>query len=131
VESQFSIVGVVRNGVCEAEQFLTEGENSEKSFRDGLRLKLQRISEYGFQNLPDTWSRLADRKNDIWELRHGALRLFYFKGIKGQIAVCVCGGRKKSRKADRQAVAKTNQTRLEYWDAVKSGTLKNEDEEEK
>jgi hypothetical protein len=126
IELNFSIVGIVEAGICEAERFLAEGEVAEKACRNGLRLKLAHISEKGFQNVPDTWSRKVD-KSDIWELRHGVLRLFYFKGYAGQIAVCVCGTRKKTRKVDPRFVSRVERMRQDYFSAVETGTLRTEE----
>jgi putative component of toxin-antitoxin plasmid stabilization module len=130
MESRFQVVGTVDDEACEAERFLTEGEEAEKSYRDGVRMKLMYLVKYGFQNVPDTWSRVVDRQEGVWELRHGPLRLFYFKGSGQQIAVCVCGRRKKGRKVDPQAVGQACRARRMYGEAVKYGTLIEESRDE-
>jgi hypothetical protein len=56
-----------------------------------------------------------------------AERGFYFKGDRKQIAVCVCGRRKKTRKVDSQAVERTDRMKNAYWAAVSQGTLRVEE----
>lgn len=128
VIARYSILGVVENDECEADSFMSEGEDSEEACRNGLRMKLLHIAENGLQGVPDKWSHEADKNHQIYELRHGVLRLFYFKGINGQIAICTGGVRKKGRKADQKSVSKAIRMKRDYFLAVESRTLMKEDE---
>lgn len=124
---RFNILGVVENGACDADDFLSNGEASEDAWRSGLRSKLRHIAQNGFQNVPDTWSHEVDKPNQIYELIHGKLRLFYFKGVNGQIAVCTGGTRKKGQKADPQFVARAIRMKQDYFAAIDAGTLTTEE----
>ncbi len=124
---RFDILGVVENGACDADNFITSGEASEEGWRSGLRTMLRHIAQNGFQNVPDKWSHEVDKPNQIYELIKGKLRLFYFKGVNGQIAVCTGGTRKKGQKADPQMVARATRIKQDYFAAIEAGTLTTEE----
>ncbi len=126
VIARYEIFGIVENDDCEADLFLSEGEAAEESCRNGLRMKLRHIAENGFQGVPDKWSHEADKQHQIYELIHGPLRLFYFKGVNGQIAICTAGVRKKGRKADPRAVGRAIRMKQDYFAAVEAQTLQQE-----
>ena len=128
VTARYSILGIVENDVCEADSFISDGEDDEKACRNGLRMKLRYIADNGLHGVSDKWSHEVDKKNQIYELIHGVLRLFYFKGVNGQIAICTGGVRKKGRKADPKCVGKAIRMKRDYFFAVESRTLTQEEE---
>lgn len=130
VISSYSILGVVERGVCDANLFLTTGEANEEKYRSGLLIKLRFLADRGLANTSVAWSHEADKQNHIYEFSHGPLRLFYFKGINGQIAICTGGTRKKGRRADPKCVARAIRMRRDYFAAVEAGTLMVEDNDE-
>jgi hypothetical protein len=115
---RFTVLGVVENCCCPVESFL-----STEAARDGLRMFLQMVAEQGLQNLPASWTHEASKKEQIYEFIKGPLRLFYFKGVAGQIAICTGGVRKAGRNADPAAVAKASRLRKAYFEAHQSNTL--------
>ncbi|MBV5337873.1 MAG: hypothetical protein J0653_08125 [Deltaproteobacteria bacterium] len=127
VSERYSILGVVENGACDADDFISAGEMSEDAWRSGLRTKLRFIAQNGFQNVPDKWSHEVNKPHHIYELVHGKLRLFYFKGVNGQIAICTGGTRKQGKKVDPQMVSKAIRMKQEYFAANDAGTLRTED----
>ena len=128
VSERFSILGVVENGTCDADEFLFKGEAAEDRSRSSLRQKLRFIARSGFQNVSTTWSHEVDKPHQIYELIQGQIRLFYFKGVDGHIAVCTGGGRKKGRKADPHMVARAVRLKREYFATIAAGTLRIEEQ---
>lgn len=92
---------------------------------------LEYVATNGLQVMPVAWSHEADKANGIYEFIKGPLRLFYFKGLNGEIAVCTSGVRKSGQKADKAAVAHAIDLKKKYMTAVKHNTYevaKDEDE---
>ncbi|MES2611500.1 MAG: hypothetical protein V4679_14735 [Pseudomonadota bacterium] len=78
---------------------------------------------------PAAWHHEASKKDKVYEFIKGPLRLFFFKGSNGQIAVCTSGVRKNGAKADKGSVKAAATLRDDYETAVKLDTLEiiNED----
>lgn len=125
---RFSVVAVMDGSACPAEEFLLSGEESTRSSREGLLLMLDRVSEDGWQGVPAAWTHEADKARGIYEFIKGPLRLFFFKGERGQIAVCTCGVRKTGQKANKAAVDRAARLRDAYFEALKNNTLTMVDE---
>lgn len=89
----------------------------------GLIDMLETVAADGLQNVPHAWFHEANKQLKIYEFIKGPLRLFFFKGSGGQIAVCTCGVRKSGKKADPKAVKKAAKWRDDYYAALKNGTL--------
>ena len=89
---------------------------------------LDRVSEDGWQGVPAAWTHEADKARGIYEFIKGTLRLFFFKGERGQIAVCTCGVRKTGQKANKAAVDRAARLRDAYFEALKNNTLTMVDE---
>lgn len=130
--AEYEVVAIVDDGgLCAAEQFLSTGEETTRASREGLAQMLRTVARMGLQDVPAAWSHEANKRDQVYEFRKGALRLFYFKGQGRQIAVCTTGVRKSGNKADKGAVAKAAAYRKEYFAAVQSNTLEViEDEDE-
>lgn len=123
-KSNYSVVGIVENGQCNAELFITEGEETYRASRNGLLIMIQHIAEHGLTNIPASWMKLVSKEERIYELRKGDLRLFFFQGEDGQIAVCSSGLIKKTQKVDTPSVTAAAKLRKEYFNAVAIKILK-------
>ncbi len=119
-----SIVAVMDGDRCPAEDFLLIGEEATSKYRQGLIQILEAVVERGWQSTPAAWRHEADKQRGIYEFVKGPLRLFYFKGEAGQIAVCTCGVRKSGQKADKAAVDKAARLKDAYYQAIRDKTLK-------
>ena len=115
---------------CPALDFIMNGEESTEATRQGLLEMLQFVAENGLDNCPGKWIHEANKQENIYEFIKGKLRLFFFKGKSGQIAVCTSGKIKDSRKADKASVKKASTWRKEYLEAIASNTLTVEYEDE-
>jgi hypothetical protein len=120
---KFEIVAILDGEVCPAERFLLDGEKSTEASRLGLMQMLSEVAEVGLQKVPQSWVHEADKTLKIYEFIKGPLRLFFFKGKNGQIAVCTTGVRKSGDKADNAAVKKAAKLRNDYYEALKNETL--------
>lgn len=80
---------------CPALDFLTDGEETTRSSREGLAYMLGKVAEMGFDKLPVKWCHEANKRHHIYEFSKGQLRLFYFKGADDEIAICSGGVMKK------------------------------------
>lgn len=126
---KYSVVAVMDRAKCPAEDFLLDGESSTKSTRDGLLNVLEHIAENGLENSA-AWVHEANKKEGIYEFVKGKLRLFFFKGTNGQIAVCTTGVRKKAQKADKSSVDTAIKYKNQYFDAIQKNTLVTVDDDE-
>ncbi|WP_239224547.1 type II toxin-antitoxin system RelE/ParE family toxin [Comamonas aquatica] len=115
---------------CPAVDFLTNEEANTKASRSGLLVMLQHVAANGFDNIPALWSHEVNKKEGIYEFIKGPLRLFYFKGEGNCIAVCTGGARKKGQKVDKASVDHAIRMKAMYWDAVKSGKLEIQKDED-
>lgn len=113
----------MRGDECEVEDFLAFGEESTRASREGLMTMIEAIAQEGLENMPSSRCHEVDKKNGIFELIKGRLRLFFFKGVNGDVAVCTAGVMKKTQKADKAAVSKAAQLRAEYFAASKSNSI--------
>lgn len=123
VAAQFQVVAVMDGDTCPAEDFLFQGEADYEANRDGLLVLLEHAAQHGLDGLPSKLLHEVDKKNKIYEFKKGQLRLFFFKGSNGQIAVCTAGLIKKTQKADKGAVKAAARHRTAYLAAVANRTL--------
>jgi hypothetical protein len=128
-EGQYQVVGIVDGDQCAAEDFLLYGEATTTAARNGLAAMLEFVAENGLDKAPAAWHHEASKQDKVYEFIKGPLRLFFFKGSNGQIAVCTNGARKNGAKADKGSVKAAATLREAYETAVKSDTLEiiNED----
>lgn len=113
-EGRFKIVAIMEGDTCPAETFLLDGEEDTAAYRTGLTQMLEYVAENGLAAASHAWLHEANKRDQIFEFIKGPLRLFFFKGSDGQIAVCTSGVRKKGQKADKHAVARAVTLRTEY-----------------
>ncbi len=120
---QYLVLGVMDGDTCPAEEFLHRGEESTRASREGLLIFLKEVAKNGLHNVPSAWMHEVDKRNKIFEFKKGDLRLFFFKGENGQIAVCTSAIVKKSQKVDRASVAYAANLKGEYMIKIKSGEI--------
>ena len=130
-EDTYRVVGVMEGKQCPADDFLTHGEKSTEASRLGLSAMLAYVAENGLQNMPRAWSHEVSKENGIYEFIRGSLRLLYFKGLNGEIAVCAVGVRKSGQKADKAAVARAVEMKKAYLKAVNNNTYEVVEDEDK
>lgn len=121
-EINFRVVAVMDGDLCPADEFIVNGEATTKASREGISTILEYVAENGLQNIPIAWVHEADKKNGIYEFIKGPMRLFFFKGIGNEIAICTLGGRKKGEKADKSAVSASIELKKKYIAAVANGS---------
>ncbi len=109
---------------CPAVDFLLNGEAETESNRQGLVEMIDFVAENGLDAAPVKWIHEADKQKKIYEFIKGSLRLFFFRGKNGQIAVCTTGIRKSGQKADKSSVNKAAEYRNSYLSAYEGNTLR-------
>lgn len=107
-----------------------QGEAATEASRSGLIKMITYVAEHGLQGCPSAWFHEADKKKEIYEFVKGDLRLFFFKGQNGDVAVCTSGVLKKGQKADKSAVNYAYSWRLKYDQAIKDNTYEVIDDED-
>lgn len=122
-EGKYRVVATMSGEGCPVEDFLAHGETQTKASRVGLARMLQHVADFGLAALPAAWSHEANKQEGILQLRKGDLRLFFFEGVNGEIAVCTGGVRKSSQKADKAAVERAAGLRRAYLMAKATNTL--------
>lgn len=129
-EGRYKVVAVMDGEDCPAEEFLTTGEVETEAARTGMVQILEFLAANGLEKASHAWVHEADKSKEIYEFIKGPLRLFFFKGSHGQIAVCTSGVRKKGRKADKASVKRAADLRVEYQAALANNTLEFVNEED-
>lgn len=123
-EDVYKIVAVVDDSdECPAELFLDEGEDSTRSSRMGLYRMLETAAGRGLDDLPSGWTHRVDENEGIYEFIKGSLRLFFFKGENGQIAVCTGGAMKKTKKVDQPSVQRAIKFKNQYKQSIADDKL--------
>jgi hypothetical protein len=130
VIGKYAIVAVMDGETCPAEEFIKQGEATTEASREGLITMLLYVAANGLDNTPTGWTHEANKQKKIYEFIKGRLRLFFFKGKDGQIAVCTGGTLKDGKKSDPASVNKASQWREEYMTAFDNGTLSLEPDDE-
>lgn len=118
----YRVVGAMDGDHCPAEAFLAEGPAQYFVARRGLSRWLEEVAKGGLEQLPAAASHEVNKRERIYEFIKGDLRLFYFKGKNGDVAVCCGGVVKKGQKADAQSVARAIRWKKAYEQAVKDGS---------
>ena len=77
-----------------------------------IRTYLARLGKEGTRVL--IGARCAEKMNDVWQLRAGAHRIFYFWHTEARQYVILNGFRKSSRKTPRQELARAETLRAEH-----------------
>lgn len=122
--SKFKVMAVMDGNTCPAIDFLVSGEATTQSSRSGLLVMIETVAENGLDGVPPTWLHEASKQHGIYEFIKGRLRLFFFKGANGQIAVCSGGVLKKTGKADKSAVSKAAEFKARYFADMAANNIK-------
>lgn len=122
-QGRFRVVAVMEGESCPVEEFLSNGEATTFGSRVGLAEMLQHVANEGLANVPSAWTHEANKESSIYEFKKGPLRVFYFEGKNGDIAVCTSGIRKTGQKVDRQSVNRAVRAKDAYFDARRRDTL--------
>lgn len=115
------VVAVMDGDNCPTEDFLENGEATTQASREGLSIILQHIAENGLNGA--SWVHEANKQEGIYEFTKGKLRLFFFKGVNNQIAVCTTGVIKKQQKADKPSVIKAIGYKKQYAQAIETNSI--------
>ena len=121
--NQYKVGAVGNSDSCESIDFLMNLEAGYQASADGLHGLLERISLEGLSNISDILSHCVDKKEKIYELIKGKLRLFYFKTEDDFLIICTTGLIKKTQTVDQKHVKKAIRLKHEYLEAVKQNTL--------
>ena len=128
---KYTVAAVLKNGTCEATEFLEGLE--EKTYRgsvDGLYALMDLVSKAGLQDISTKLSHCVNEEEKIYEFIKGRLRLFYFKGKGDLLVICTGGVIKKTQKVDEKQVARAVALKKQYLQAVKNSTLVIKDNDE-
>lgn len=103
------------NGSCPYDEYLT-GVFQSGSKKDAAKISatVERLRECGSAAL--TKVSRAEKMNDVWQLRVGAHRVFYFWNILANRYVMLNGFRKKSPKTPHRELQKAEALRFEHLD---------------
>jgi hypothetical protein len=115
-EDACRVVAVMKGDICPTEAFLDDGEDATEASRIGLLEMLQRVAACGgLQNVPAAWWHEVNKNDSIYEFKKGPLRLFFFKGKNGDVAVCTGGVRKQGQKVDTGQVRAAVAFKTKYY----------------
>ena len=110
----YRVVAVMDGDGCPALDFLSNVPAHLQSSSDGLLEMLQHVAERGFHGVPPGWTKEANKALRIMEFKKGDLRLFFFHGRNGDIAVCTCGVVKSGQKADKASIKLSATMKKQY-----------------
>ncbi|MBT9521909.1 MAG: type II toxin-antitoxin system RelE/ParE family toxin [Dechloromonas sp.] len=113
-EDQYKVLATTSGDSCPALEFLINGEDDTEAYRLSIIELLRTTAREGLHNLPAVVFKVANRENGIYEFKKGSIRLFFFRGNGQEIVVCTGGVRKKTQKADKQAIAKAIRAKSAY-----------------
>lgn len=117
-------IGAVGNAEsCESINDLMNFGACYQASSDGLFELLDRISKEGLSKISSKLSRRVDENENIYELRKGDLRLFYFKTDENFLIICTSALIKKSQAVDQKHVRKAIRIKNDYLDSVRQNTL--------
>lgn len=122
-QDKYKVLAVTNRGNCPVEEELVNGTEDTQAWRDRILEMLSDISCYGLHGSPRGWIKQVDAENDIYELKTGSLRLFYFKGNDEIVVICTSIARKRSQKVDRAEVARAIRCRRQYLRAQQENTI--------
>ena len=101
------------NGSCPYDEYVNDvlrGGSKQEAFR--IRAVVDRLGISGSSEL--TKMRLATKMNDVWELRVGRHRIFYFFHADAERYVILNGFRKQTRKTPPQELERAENLRAEH-----------------
>ncbi len=117
-EGQYKVVAMEKGTSFPAHDFLLDDQVGFDSNRQALVQLLSRVAEDGLDGLPTALCHQADKKHGIYEFIKGRLRLYFFRGVNGDIAVCTAGTVKKTQKVDRAMIDAAARMKADYFDNI-------------
>ena len=104
------------NGSCPYDEYVrTVFQSGAKKEAAKIRATVDRLKESGSARLATM--ELAEKMNDVWQLRVGAHRLFYFWHVNPQRYVVLSGFRKKTPKTPLSELERAEALRVEHLEA--------------
>ena len=104
------------NGSCPYDEYVrTVFQSGAKKEAAKIRATVDRLMELGSARL--NAMALAEKMNDVWQLRAGAHRIFYFWHADAQRYVLLNAFRKKSRKTPPSDLQRAEDLRIEHLEA--------------
>jgi len=101
------------NGAIPYEEYVrTVYHAGQKTEAARIRAFVERLGQEGSQRL--VARRWAEKMNDVWQLRAGQHRIFYFWHPEGERYVVLDGYRKRSRRTPRSELAIAEGLRAEH-----------------
>ena len=101
------------DGSCPYEEYVREVRKSgRKNDPAGIRALVDHLGQFGSQRL--VIMDKAEKMNDVWQLRKGRHRIFYFWHAQGGRYVLLNGFLKKSNRTPRNELAMADTLRLEH-----------------
>lgn len=123
------VCDIIENDESVALGFLSNAAPNMQAAAKGFRALFRRYAEAGRRNLNTDLFHEVDNKNGIWEFVRGQLRVFCFMD-DGRLLILTHGTVKKTKKVDRQEVARAVRQKDVYLADKASGriTLKRKDD---
>lgn len=101
------------DGSCPYEEYVREVRKSgRKNDPAGIRALVDHLGQFGSQRLAAMDK--AEKMNDLWQLRKGRHRIFYFWNAQSGRYVLLNGFLKKSNRTPRNELARAEALRLEH-----------------
>lgn len=123
VNHRYRILAITNRGHCQLQDDLSSDDPSTNAHRQRMIGMLQRLSQDGFHNAVQIWSKPLVTEEGIYELKVAKLRLFYFKGSNSDLMVCTSLGRKTSAKASQSAIDEAIRHKRIYDEALRNDAL--------
>ena len=102
-----------RNGAVPYEEYVRSVYRAgQKTEAARIRAFVERLGREGSQRLVSR--RWAEKMNDVWQLRAGQHRIFYFWHPEAERYVILNGYRKRSRRTPRSELARAESLRAEH-----------------
>ena len=102
-----------RNGAIPYEEYVRSVYRAgQKTEAARIRAFVERLGQDGSQRLVER--RWAEKMNDVWQLRAGQHRIFYFRHSEAERYVVLNGYRKRSRQTPRSELARAEGLRAEH-----------------
>lgn len=101
------------NGSCPYEEYVQEVfASGRKNDAAKIRVYVDRLGAEGSQRLVEM--RWAEKMNDVWQLRPGHHRIFYFWDSRGRTYVLLNGYEKKTRRTPPTELTRAETLRQEH-----------------
>lgn len=104
------------NGLCPYDDYVREiFYSGKKKEAAKIRAAVNHLKEFGSARLVAMGK--GEKMNDVWQLRVGAHRLFYFWHVNDQRYILLNGFRKKTPKTPPSELDRAEELRLEHLEA--------------